>query len=185
MAFTGRDQAATDATDTVGRGGRVSPDGRATRDTAHAGPLTDATLAELIGRLINDLSDLADHQIELAKQEINDAKDQAIGAIKRLAIGAGVAAAMALLLVIWAWTAVIWFFNWLGAFFTVGPITLAWLGWLIGLVVPVVVAFFAFKAFIQGGLRQVKGIFPPLPRTRATLKEDLEWVRQQRTPSAR
>ena len=36
----------------------------------------------------------------------------------------------AIFLVIWFWTAVIWFFNWLGAFITVGPVTFAWLGWL-------------------------------------------------------
>ena len=46
---------------------------------------------ELIGRLINDVSDLADRQIELAKQEVGEARDEAIGAVKRLAIGAGIA----------------------------------------------------------------------------------------------
>src|SRR3954453_16660320 len=92
------------------------PDGRARLDPAHGGPLPEATLPELVGRLINDVSDLADRQIELAKQEIGEAKDEAISAAKRIAIGAGIAAAAGLLLVIWAWTAFIWFFNWLFGF---------------------------------------------------------------------
>ena len=137
----------------------------------------------MIGRLINDLSELADRQIELAKQEIAEAKDEAISAIKRIAIGAGIAVAAGLLLVIWAWTAFIWFFNWVGAFITIGPITLAWLGWVVGLVVPALAAFIAWKRFISGGISQAKGVWPPLPRTRETLKEDLEWVQHQRIPS--
>src|SRR5436853_7887212 len=96
--------------------GRDRSDGRSGLDPAHGGPLPQATLPELIGRLINDVSDLADRQIELAKQEIGDAKDEAISAVKRLAIGGGIAAAAGLLFVIWVWTAFIWFFNWLGAF---------------------------------------------------------------------
>jgi hypothetical protein len=159
--------------------------GRSRVDPAHGGPVDQATFAELIGRLINDLSELADKQIELAKQEVNEAKDQAIGAVKKLAIGAGIAAAAGLLLVIWLWTAVIWFFNWLGAFLTLGPVNFGWLGWPIGLIVPVLAAFIAYKSFIKAGISQAKALMPPLPRTRATLKEDLEWVKDQRTRSTR
>ena len=47
-------------------------DGRPGTDPAHpGGALPDATFPELIGRLINGVSDLADRQIDLAKQEIN------------------------------------------------------------------------------------------------------------------
>src|SRR5215831_6883577 len=99
----------------VGATGIDRPDGRSGLDPAHGGPLPQATLPELVGRLINDVSDLADRQIDLAKQEINEAKDQALGEGKRIGIGAGIALAAVLLLVIWAWTAFIWFFNWLGA----------------------------------------------------------------------
>jgi hypothetical protein len=173
----------------MGLNGRASPNGVTQADPAHTGPISDATFGELIGRLINDLSELADRQIELAKQEINEAKDEAIGAAKRLAIGAGIAVAAGLLLVIWAWTAFIWFFNWLGAFITIplpgGPQTLAWIGWLIGLVVPAIAAWIAWRRFIVGGIHQARGIWPPLDRTRATLKENLEWVQQLRTRSAR
>jgi hypothetical protein len=166
-----------------------TPNGRAGVDPAHGGPLPQATLLELAGRLVNDTSDLADRQIELAKQEINEAKDEAIGSAKKLAIGGGVAVVAAVLLVIWAWTAFIWFFNWLGAFITFSLFgtsqSFAWIGWLVGSVVPVSAAYFAYRRFIRAGLEQAKGIFPPLPRTRETLKEDLEWVQTLRTRNAR
>jgi hypothetical protein len=163
--------------------------GRAGPDPAHGGPLPQATFPELLGRLINDVSDLADRQIDLAKQEVGEAKDEAISAIKRVAIGAGIAAAAALLLVIWAWTAFIWFFNWLFGFIKfptpIGEQSLAWVGWLLGVAVPAVAAWFAYKRFIRRGISQAMAIWPPLPRTRETLKEDLEWVRHLRTRSAR
>ena len=44
--------------------GRDQSDGQAALDPAHGGPLPQATLIELIGRLINDTSDLADRQID-------------------------------------------------------------------------------------------------------------------------
>ena len=128
--------------------GRDRSDGQLGLDPAHhGGPLPQATLIELVGRLINDVSDLADRQIDLAKQEISEAKDDAIGAAKRIAIGAGIAAAVGLLLIIWAWTAFIWFFNWLFGHISfstpMGTQSLAWFGWLLGLVVPAVFGFIA------------------------------------------
>jgi hypothetical protein len=163
--------------------------GHVAADPAHGGPLPRATLLELFGRLINDASDLADKQIELAKQEIGEAKDDAIRAVIRASIGAGLAVAAAVLLVIWAWTAFIWFFNWLGAFVVFptpfGSQSLGWIGWLLGLLVPAAVAWFAWRRFIRGAINQAKSLFPPLPRTRQTLKEDLEWVQTLRTRNAR
>jgi len=140
------------------RDGRHLADGRPAPDPAHGGPLPQATLPELIGRLINDVSDLADRQIELAKQEIGEAKDDAISATKRIAIGSGIAAAAALLLVIWAWTAFIWFFNWLFGLISfptpLGTQSLAWVGWLLGVLVPDVAAYVAYKRFIRHGINQ-------------------------------
>jgi hypothetical protein len=171
------------------RDGRHRANGRSAPDPAHGGPLPQATFPEIIGRLINDLSDLADRQIELAKQEIGEAKDEAISAVKRLAIGGGIGAVAGLLFVIWAWTAFIWFFNWLGAFIVFptpfGPQSLAWIGWLLGLLVPAAAGWLAWKRFIQRGIHQAMSIWPPLPRTRETLKEDLEWVKHLRTRSER
>src|SRR6202023_2412363 len=125
----------------------------------------------------------------LAKQEVGEAKDEAIRAVTRLAIGAGIAAAAALLLVIWAWTAFIWFFNWLFGFIsfptTLGTQSLAWVGWLLGVLVPVLAAYLAYRRFIRPGINQAMKIRPPHPRTRETLKEDLEWVRHLRTLTRR
>lgn len=169
--------------------GRYRVNGQSTLDPAHGGPLPQATLPELFGRLINDLSDLADRQIDLAKQEIAEARDEAISAAMRIAIGAGIALAAGLLLIIWAWTAFIWFFNWLFGFISfptpIGTQSLAWFGWLLGLVVPAILGLIAWRRFIWAGIKEVKAIWPPLPRTRETLKEDLEWVQHLRTPSER
>ena len=154
-------------------------------DPAHRGPLPEATFPELIGRLINDVSDLADRQVDLAKQEISEARDEAIGSAVKIGIGAGIGLAAALLLVIWLWTAVIWFFNWLGAFIVIGPVSFAWLGWLVGVALPVLAAWIGYQRFIKGGISQAQRLVPPLPRTQATLKEDLEWVRRLRTPNRR
>jgi Putative Actinobacterial Holin-X, holin superfamily III len=146
-------------------------------------------LPELVGRLINDVSDLADRQVELAREEMGEAKDEAIDAVKRIAIGAGIALTAGLLLLIWAWTAFIWFFNWLFGFISFptpfGTQSLAWVGWLLGLLVPAVGAWIAYRRFIRRGISQAMSIWPPLPRTRETLKENLEWVKNLRTPSAR
>jgi hypothetical protein len=168
--------------------GRDRSDGQAGLDPAHGGPLPQATLIELIGRLINDVSDLADRQIDLAKQEVGEAKGEAIGAVKRIAIGAGIAAVVGLLLIIWAWTAFIWFFNWLFGHITFptpfGTHSLGWFGWLLGLIVPAIFGYLAYR-FIRRGISTAMAIWPPLPRTRETLKEDLEWVQHLRTPNAR
>jgi hypothetical protein len=131
------------------------------------------------------VSDLADKQIDLAKQEISAAKDEAIGAIKRIAIGAGIAVAAGLLLVIWAWTAFIWFVNWLFGHIHIGPISLDFIGWIVGLILPLAAAYYAYRTFIRRGISQAMGIWPPLPLTRETLKEDLEWVQHQRIRNAR
>jgi Putative Actinobacterial Holin-X, holin superfamily III len=173
---------------TPDRGAAVTLDGRDRSDPAHNGPLPQASLPELVGRLINDVSDLADRQVELAKQEIGEAKDDAISAVIRVAIGAGIALGAALLLIIWAWTAFIWFFNWLFGHISfatpMGTQSLAWFGWLLGVVVPAILAFIGYR-FIRKGISAGMAIWPPLPRTRETLKEDLEWLRHLRTPSAR
>jgi hypothetical protein len=167
----------------------TSTNGRVATDPVHGGPLNQATLPEIVGRLINDISDLADRQIELAKLEVAEARGDATDAAKHIAIGAGIAVAAALLLVIWAWTAFIWFFNFLGALIVfptpLGPQSLAWIGWLLGLAVPLVAAWLAYRRFIRQGISLATSIWPPLPRTRATLSMNLEWVRRLKTPSAR
>ena len=162
--------------------------GRAGPDPAHGGPLPQATLPELIGRLINDVSDLADRQIELAKQEIGEAKDEAIWrgqapghrrrhrrGCRRCCWSSGPGPRSS-------------------GFSTGCSASSAsrrrsgrspWRGsaGCSGVAVPAAAAFFAYKRFIRRGISQAMAIWPPLPRTRETLKEDLEWVRHLRTRS--
>ena len=157
-------------------------------DPAHGGPLPDATFPELIGRLINDVSDLADRQIELAKQEIGEARDEAIGAAIKIAIGAGIVMAAGPAADHLALDRVHLVLQLAGRVHqSIGPVTLAWLGWLRRRrwcrCWPV---FIAYRRFITGrGSSQATDIWPPLPRTQDTLKEDLEWVRRLRTRSVR
>jgi Putative Actinobacterial Holin-X, holin superfamily III len=189
VAFTLRDQPQTDQDAARAGDGRDGANDRSLQDAGDAGQLTRNTVLELIGSLIKGTSDLADTQIELAKQEVGEARDEALGAVKRLAIGAGIAVAAALLLVISLWTAFIWFFNWLFGFISFptpfGTQSLAWVGWLLGLALPVIAAYIAYTRYIRPGVSRAMAIWPPLPRTRETLKEDLEWVRHLRTLSER
>lgn len=162
------------------QGGPTEPGAGPDNAHLHGGPVSAASFPELIGRIVNDASDLVDKQIELAKQEVREDISEAIGDVKQLAIGAGIGAAAGLLLVIALWTALIWFFNWLGGL--ISP-ALGWLGWPIGLLVPAAIAFFAYRRFIKRGLQITR--IRPMARTRATLKEDMEWVQHLRTPSAK
>ena len=173
--------------------GSASPNGTPGADGAHNGPVGSASTPELIGRLVNDLSNLVDKQIELAKQEIRETIGDATGAIKQLAIGAGITAAAGLLLLITAWTAFIWFFNWLG-YLLLNLTGVSWLaaiggllGWLLGFIVPAVAAyFFAWKRYLKSGLDEGTTLMRnPMGRTRTTLKEDLEWLRKLRSPSTK
>jgi hypothetical protein len=60
----------------------------------------------------------------------------------------------------------------------------AGLGWFLGVLVPAVAGGIAYR-FIRQGVLAAMGIWPPLPRTRETLKGDLEWLQALRTPNAR
>jgi hypothetical protein len=139
----------------------------------------DATTPELIGRLINDVSDLADRQIEMAKQEIREEIGEAIGSVKTLVIGGVVLLIVGLMALIWAWTGFIWFFNWVGTFVGFGG-----LGWVLSVVLMALVGLIAWIKFVKPGFSRVKKI-RPLSRTIATLKEDLQWLQDLRTPSER
>jgi hypothetical protein len=142
-------------------------------------PVTDARTYELIGRLVADVSDLADRQIELAKQEIAENRDQGIDLATTFGIGVGILVVVVLVVLIWLWTGFIWLFNWVGAFFGFGG-----LGWLLGILLPIVAAIVSYKIFIEPSIQQVQD-FRPLARTRATLQETLEWARQLTTPRPR
>jgi hypothetical protein len=170
----------------VATNGRNHANGLSSADPAHRpAPLPDANFVELFGRLINDLSDLADRQIELARQEINETKDDAVITLKKTGIGAGVVGGGSLLLTIALWTAFTWFFNWAFGHVTVGTVRLDFVGWIVGVVVPAVAAYVAYVSVVRPGINHLIAMWPLFSRTRATLKEDLEWLKQQRTRSTK
>lgn len=164
------------------------PDGFSSngRDETRPSGLGDAPLQELVGRIVSDVSDIVDKQIELAKQEVREDIGEVVGALKRLAIGAGIAAGAGLLLAVSLWVAALFWLSWAGAWL-LGLVGLPWLGgilgWCVGMLIPAICALIAWKKFIRPAFGQVK--IKPLERTRATLKEDLEWVQRLRTPSAK
>jgi hypothetical protein len=166
--------------------GRNHATGLSSADPAHRpGPLLEASIVELFGRLVNDVSDLADRQIELARQEIDETKDDAVSTLKRTAVGAGIIGGGSLLLTIALWTAFIWFLNWAFGYVRIGTVRLDFVGWIVGVVVPVVAAYVAYVGLVRPGINHMVAMWPLFGRTRATLKEDLEWLQQQRTRSTR
>jgi len=123
----------------------------------------DRTLGELFAEMTSQISTLFRQEVQLAKTE---AKDEASRAAKGVGMfaGAGVAAWMALLFVS---LAAAWLLdqamNTALAFLVVG---LVW----------VVLATLAALT----GKRRLKSV-EPLPTTVQTIKEDVEWARQQKS----
>jgi uncharacterized membrane protein YqjE len=145
----------TDVTDAQ----RAGPSG-SERDPAK--PLEpDASLGELLGRLTHDFGDLVSTQVELAKVELKEEiKDAGKGA--GLLGGSAFAAYLSLLLLSFAIV---------HGLDEVMPLGLAFL------VVGLVYAATAAVLFLQGRtkLRTVE----PVPQTKASIQEDVAWVKQQ------
>ncbi len=132
------------------------------RDLAVEPLESDASIGELFGRLGQDVSQLITSQVELARREL---KDEATAAAKVGGLfGAGaVAAHLALLL---ACFAAAWGLS------EIVPEGVAFL------IVAVVVGLIAATLMIIGRRRmdEAKDI---APKTVQSLKEDVEWTRQQ------
>jgi uncharacterized membrane protein YqjE len=123
----------------------------------------DRSLGELIGRLSEDFGDLVSTQVELAKVEIKDEVRRAAKGTGLLGGGA-IAALLALLLLSMA-------LAWgLAELIDAGAAFLV-----VGLVWAVVAAVLALR-----GRQQLRATTPVIPQTKETLKEDVEWARQQR-----
>lgn len=122
----------------------------------------DKSLGELFGELTSDMSTLFRKEVQLAKTEATAELRQAGRAAGMLGV-AGVGAWMAVLFV---------------------SLALAWLldqamnTALAFLVVGVVWAVVA-AVLLQRGKRQLSSV-TPIPETRTTIKEDVEWVATQR-----
>lgn len=134
----------------------------ATGSTDAADAASEKSLGELVSQLSSDLSDLVSTQLELAKVEIKEEVARA-GKGAGLLTGGAVAAHLAVLLLS---LAAAWGLS------EAMPTGFAFL--IVGLVWAVAAAVLALNGRNQ--LREVE----PVPQTKDTLKEDVEWVKAQR-----
>ena len=121
----------------------------------------DPSLPELLSRLSSDFGDLLSTQLELAKVEI---KEEIGRAGKSAAMLGGGAAAAYLALILLAFAA-----AW--GLAEVVPEGFAFL--IVGVVVAAIAAFLLMTG--RDRMREVR----PVPETTETLKEDVQWAKQQ------
>ena len=124
---------------------------------------SEPSLAELTGRLIADAQTLVRKEVELARAELSDELNKAKQAGIALGVGAAIAGVGALLLVI-----------------MVVQLLIAWgaAPWLAYLIVGGALTIVGSLALL-GGLRRAQTI-DPLPReTLDTVREDVEWLKEQ------
>jgi hypothetical protein len=124
---------------------------------------SEASLGELVAEMTSELSTLFRQEVELAKVEARQEASRAARAGSKLA-GAGVAGLLALLLVSMA---AAWLLD------QAMNRALAFL--IIGVVWAIVGA-----VLFMTGRRDLKEI-EPLPATRETIKEDVEWAKAQKS----
>jgi len=137
--------------------------GRAPDPTEPVEP--DQSLSDLVNRMTTDVGRLVSTQLELAKVEIKDEVARA-GKGAGMVGGGGLAAFVAVLLLSFAiayWLADA--FDDLGSGFLV-----------VGLVYAAVAALLVLK-----GKQQISSATPVAQQTIESIKEDVEWARQQRT----
>jgi uncharacterized membrane protein YqjE len=125
----------------------------------------DQSLGELVSRMTSDVGSLVSTQIELAKVEIKEEVRRAGKGVGMVG-GGGLAAWFALLLVS------------MGIAFGIGD-AMDSVGWgfvIVGVVYAAVAAVLVLK-----GKQQITSATPIAEQTVETIKEDVEWARQQRT----
>jgi uncharacterized membrane protein YqjE len=141
--------------------------------TVEPGPMPDPTqpveadqsLGDLVTRMTTDVGQLVSTQIELAKVEIKDEVARA-GKGAGMVGGGGLAAFIAVLLLSFAIA------YWLADAFD----NLGWGFFVVGLVYAAAATVLVLK-----GKQQITSVTPVAEQTIDTIKEDIEWARQQRT----
>lgn len=124
--------------------------------------LQRASLVRLLRRVVDDAQTLLDKQIELVRQEVREEVRQVVQAGRSLGIGAVFLVIAAICLV-----------NTL--FLGIDTLFPRW-GWLAALIATVICGAVG-AVLVNRGRKAVR--LQPLARTRATLKEDADWARQQ------
>lgn len=132
----------------------------------HSSSGSDASLASLVGGIINDAKDLMLHEFTMAKLEMQDELRKTKTAAISLAIGAGISAVGGLLLILMLvhLLAALTFLPLWGSYGIVGAVLL-----LMGLIL------------LMSGKQTAEQIDADLPKTAATLKENAQWLKEQTT----
>ncbi len=124
----------------------------------------ERSLAELIGQLSQDMTLLVRQEVQLARTEIGDKISRATGDLVRLGTGAFVAYLGALAL---------------AATLVLLLVEVGLTPWLSALLVGAVLAGIGY-VLLQRGLAALKRIDPTPVRTVETIKDDIEWAKEQR-----
>jgi len=132
----------------------------------HSYPGSDASLASLVGGIINDAKDLLLHEFTMAKLELQDELRKTKTAAMSLALGAGIAVVGGLLLIL--------MLVHLLAALTMLPLWGCY-GIIGGLLVVVGLLLLA------SGKQTAEQIEVVPPQTAETLKENAQWLKEQTT----
>ena len=124
----------------------------------------DKSLGELVSQVSSDFSELVSTQLELAKTEIKEEVARA-GKGAGMLTGGGLAAYLAIVLLSFA---AAWGLS------EAMPTGFAFL--IVGVVWAAVAG-----ALVMSGRNQLRSVHPVPEQTKQTIKEDVQWLKQQRT----
>jgi len=125
----------------------------------------ERSFAELLGQLSEDVSMLMRQEVQLAKAEMSQKISRATGDVVKLGAGAIVALIGGLTLV---------------AAVVLGLVALGVPPWLSALIVGAALGGIGYS-MLGKGAKDLKRVDPTPHRTVSTLKDDLEWVKEQRS----
>lgn len=125
-------------------------------------PAGDRSFAEILQDVVGNVQEIVRSEVRLAKAEIKEEAAKAKSSAMLLGIGAASAVYAVLFLLL----------------MTVYALTLVMPNWAAALVVGGALAIVAAVA-ITAGVKRFKEIHPTPERTLETIKENVEWVKQQ------
>ena len=125
-------------------------------------PAGDRSFAEVLQDVIGNIQEIVRSEVRLAKAEIKEETAKAKASAMLLGVGAASAAYAILFLLLMA----------------VYALTLVMPNWAAALVVGGTLAIIAAVA-LTAGMRRFKEIHPTPERTLETIRENVEWVKQQ------
>jgi uncharacterized membrane protein YqjE len=125
-------------------------------------PAGDRSFAEILQDVIGNVQEIVRSEVRLAKAEMKEEAAKAKSSAMLLGVGAASAAYAVLFLLL----------------MTVYALTLVMPNWAAALVVGGALAIVAAVA-ITAGMKRFKEIHPTPERTLETIKENVEWVKQQ------